>query len=101
MTYLAIGCAWLVSVVFAASAVSKVRGRAAYGEFAEAVRTLVPALRGRRALATATTQAVVVAEAAAAVLAAVPATARAGSALAVVLLTAFSIAIASALRRRA
>ncbi|MCA2185644.1 MauE/DoxX family redox-associated membrane protein [Nonomuraea cavernae] len=102
MDYPAIGCACLVALVFALSAWSKVRGRAAFREFAAATRVLAGSVRARGisdSVARTTALVVVVAEAATALLVAVPYTARAGFALAVVLLTGFSVAIAASLRR--
>jgi hypothetical protein len=96
MIYVAFGCECLLIVVFAFSAAAKLTGKGAFAAFRLATARLVPALRG---LARPLSVAVVGAEAAVAVLLAVPATARAGLVLALVLLTAFTVAIAAALRR--
>ncbi|MBW8486233.1 MauE/DoxX family redox-associated membrane protein [Actinomadura parmotrematis] len=93
MEYARIGCACLIAAVFAASALAKLRDP---GGFRRSVRALAPvpaAWTGPLAAA------VVAAELAAAVLAAVPATAGWGFALAGVLLASFTAAIAAALRR--
>lgn len=109
MDHLTIGCACILALVFAVSAASKLRGRAAFDEFAYATRTLLTAsaqaLRGaeRRRPGERVVRfvalGVAMAEAVAVPLVAVPATARVGFGLAAVLLTCFSVAIALTLRR--
>lgn len=93
MEYLRIGCACLVGLVFAVSAISKLRD---FDGFARSVPALVPARPGRsRLLATATTAL----EALVPPLLIAPPTASYGFGLAVVLLAAFTTAIAAAIRR--
>ncbi|GGL51664.1 MauE/DoxX family redox-associated membrane protein [Planomonospora parontospora] len=98
MEYVLVCCRLLVGVVFAVSAAGKLRGRGAYASFRAAVGELAPRvpLLPRRLVP----PAVVAGELAAAVLLAVPAAAGAGFAIAVVLLGAFTIAIAAAVRSR-
>jgi hypothetical protein len=96
MTYLAFGCQWLLAAVFGWSAVTKLTGRRAFTAFREATARLVPAPRRHTAAAAV---AVVSGEVAAAVALAFPATAPAGLVLALVLLTAFTVAVAAAIRR--
>jgi hypothetical protein len=91
--YLRAACAALIAVVFAASSVSKLRD---FRGFARSVPVLVPMpARWVRPVSVA----VVVAEASAVVLVAVPATAAVGFVLASGLLLAFTAAIAASLRR--
>lgn len=97
MTYLSFAGHWLLGVVFAISAVSKLRGRAAFAEFAASTRDLLPS-RWRTTSVTVSTV-VVVLEAAVPVLLAVPGLRRGGLGLAMTLLVAFGAAIAAALRR--
>ncbi|WP_410050170.1 MauE/DoxX family redox-associated membrane protein, partial [Actinomadura sp. CNU-125] len=94
MVPLLVGLQSLVAVVFTVSAVSKARSAAAYAEFAADVRRLVPAGPPRVLAGT-----VVAGEAAVPVLLAVPGTAPAGFAVAVLLLAGFTAAILGALRR--
>jgi hypothetical protein len=96
MVYLAFGCECLLIVVFACSAAAKLVGKGSFAAFRLATARLVPALRH---LARPLAAVVVCVEVAVAVLLAVPATARAGLVLALVLLSAFTVAIAAALRR--
>jgi hypothetical protein len=51
VSYPTIGCACIVGIVFAVSAIGRARRRSAFDEFTEAVRALVPALERRRGLA--------------------------------------------------
>jgi hypothetical protein len=95
MAYLAFGCHCLLVMVFACSAVAKL-GRDSFAAFRLATARLVPAFRG---MATPLAVAVVCAELAATVLLAVPATAPVGLVLGLALLTAFTVAVAAALRR--
>ncbi|MEU8197286.1 MauE/DoxX family redox-associated membrane protein [Microbispora amethystogenes] len=88
-------CRLLTGIVFLASAVSKLRGRAAYEEFTAATRALAPRLPARPAAAL-----VAAAEAAVAPLLAWRPTALAGFCVALGLLAAFTVAMAAALRRR-
>jgi hypothetical protein len=91
-----IGCCALLATVFAVSAGSKVRSGAAFRMFRESLRgTGVLPRRLVRPVAVA----VPLAEAGTAGLLVVPATVRAGAVLALGLLLAFSVAIASVLRR--
>ncbi|MEV3921291.1 MauE/DoxX family redox-associated membrane protein [Actinomadura coerulea] len=93
MELVRIGCACLVGLVFAVSAVSKLRD---FEGFAGSVPALVPAWPGRaRLLAIATTAL----EALVPPLLIAPVTAPAGFGVAAVLLTAFTAAIAAAVRR--
>jgi len=96
MYYAAVACRVLLALVFAASAVSKLRGPGAFTAFETALRgmRLVPSGHART-----TARLVVAAEAALPVLLAVPVTAAAGLLLAVGLLAAFSVSIAVTLRR--
>jgi Methylamine utilisation protein MauE len=96
MIYAAFGCECLLIVVFAVSAAAKLTGKGAFTEFRLATARLVPAFSG---LARPLAVAVVGVEIATAALLAVPATTRAGLVLALVLLGAFTVAIAAALRR--
>ncbi|MDP4510771.1 MauE/DoxX family redox-associated membrane protein [Nonomuraea turcica] len=95
MEYVALGCRSLVALLFLVSAASKLRGRSAYADFLAATRRLAPPWPPVRVAAAA----VVAAELAIVVLVAVPGTVRAGFALALGLLAAFTCAIAAALRR--
>ncbi|MGX7824648.1 MauE/DoxX family redox-associated membrane protein [Actinokineospora sp. 24-640] len=96
MAYLVFAARCLLVLVFAASAVGKLRGRAAFAAFVQATAALAP-LAGRYSAPLA--GAVVAAEVGIVVLLAVPATAAVGLAAALVLLSAFTAAIALALRR--
>jgi uncharacterized membrane protein YphA (DoxX/SURF4 family) len=93
MDYLAVACRCLIGVVFVVSAFGKVRSRQAFREFVTSTAALVPR-RGR-----ALSPVVVAAELAVPVLLAVPVTVRTGFGLAAVLLAAFAVAIAAAVRR--
>ncbi|WP_440102577.1 MauE/DoxX family redox-associated membrane protein [Streptosporangium sp. H16] len=98
MEYVLVCCRLLVGVVFVVSAAGKVRTRGAYASFRAAAGELAPRLPlVPRALVP---PAVVVGELAAAVLLAVPSTVGAGFVIAVVLLAAFTVAIATAVRLR-
>ncbi|WP_440085354.1 MauE/DoxX family redox-associated membrane protein [Streptosporangium sp. LJ11] len=98
MEYVLICCRLLVGVVLVVSAVGKVRSRDAYASFRAAAGELAPRLPlVPRALVP---PAVVAGELAAAVLLAVPSTAGAGFVIAMVLLAAFTVAIATAVRLR-
>ncbi|MEU6714988.1 MauE/DoxX family redox-associated membrane protein [Nonomuraea sp. NPDC046802] len=93
MEYVRIGCVCLVGLVFAVTAVSKLRD---FQGFARSLPALVPVSgKAPRPLAAV----VVVLEASVPILAAVPATTSYGLALACGLLVAFTAAIAFALRR--
>ncbi|MCC5577543.1 methylamine utilization protein MauE [Microtetraspora sp. AC03309] len=93
MEYVRAACATLIAVVFAASAVSKLRD---FRGFARSLPTLAPvSARLVRPLALV----VVAAETATPILLAVPRAASYGFALACALLTAFTAAIAGVLRR--
>jgi hypothetical protein len=97
--YLAFGCRWLVALVFAVSVVSKLRGNRR--EFVESTRKLLGALLPSGSASTATARLVaplVVAAEAAVVVLLIPAPFVALT-LAGVLVTAFGLAIALALRR--
>ncbi|MEW9529358.1 MauE/DoxX family redox-associated membrane protein [Microbispora sp. NPDC049125] len=94
MDYVFAVCRLLVGIVFVTSAVSKLRGRAAYEEFTAATRALAPRLPARPAAAL-----VVAAEVAVAPLLAWRPTVTAGFVTALGLLAAFTAAIVLALRR--
>lgn len=94
MAYLVIACQAMLIGVFAASTITKVRGRRAYADFrrsVEAFRVLPPSWSRMAA------RAAVTGEAAAVLLLALPSTAPIGFALAAALLCAFTVAIALAL----
>ncbi|GAA0393656.1 hypothetical protein GCM10009530_51350 [Microbispora corallina] len=93
MAYLFTFCRLLTGIVFLMSAVSKLRGRAAYEEFTAATRALT------RLPARPVAVLVVAAEVAVAPLLAWPPTALAGFCVALGLLVAFTAAIAVAVRR--
>lgn len=93
MSYVYVGCACLIGLVFAASAVSKFRD---LDGFVDSVPRLVPMLAGS---ARPVALAVVAAETAVPVLVAIPPLRGLGFGLAGVLLAAFTVAIAAALRR--
>jgi hypothetical protein len=99
MSHVQIACQVLLALVFCVSAVSKVRGRAAFDGFAAAVRRMAPrwavaSPRSVRRLAAA----LVAAEAATVLLLIVPGLSWAGLAAAALLLSAFSAAVARVLR---
>ena len=98
MTYLLLGSRCLLAVVFLASFVSKVRGRARYAGYLAATRRLTPRWASRVPAGT-LAAVVVAAEAAVPLLLAVPALVPAGLALSIVLLSGFAVATAAALRR--
>ncbi|MEU7936504.1 MauE/DoxX family redox-associated membrane protein [Microbispora bryophytorum] len=93
MAYLFAFCRLLTGIVFLMSAVSKLRGRAAYEEFTVATRALT------RLPARPVAALVVAAEVAVAPLLAWPPTTLAGFCVALGLLAAFSVAVVVALRR--
>jgi len=93
VAYLFAFCRLLTGIVFLMSAVSKLRGRAAYEEFTAATHALV------RLPARPVAALVVTAEVAVALSLAWPPTVLAGFCLALGLLVAFTVAIAVALRR--
>ncbi|GGO04839.1 MauE/DoxX family redox-associated membrane protein [Microbispora bryophytorum] len=93
MAYLFAFCRLLTGIVFLMSAVSKLRGRAAYEEFTVATRALT------RLPARPVAALVVAAEVAVAPLLAWPPTMLAGFCVALGLLAAFSVAVVVALRR--
>ncbi|ETK33450.1 MauE/DoxX family redox-associated membrane protein [Microbispora sp. ATCC PTA-5024] len=93
MVYLFAFCRLLTGIVFLMSAVSKLRGRAAYEEFTAVTRALT------RLPARPVAVLVVSAEVAVAPLLAWPPTALAGFCVALGLLVAFTVAIAVAVRR--
>ena len=98
MEYIVVGCRSLVALVFLISAVSKLRDRRSYAGFVAATQRLGPrrvVARHGRPLAAA----IVAAELAVPALLLLPATAPAGFGLAVVLLTGFTVAVLTALRR--
>ncbi|NUW31282.1 methylamine utilization protein MauE [Nonomuraea sp. SMC257] len=99
MEYVRVGCAWLIAVVFAITAVSKARD---LDGFARSLPDLVPvsrALRRPLAVLVAALEGLVALVVAVPLLAGVPDVAAFGLALAFVLLAAFTVAIAVALRR--
>ena len=98
MSYVVIACRVAVGLVFACSALGKLRGRTAYAGFVDSVRALVPVLAPRAAPVLA--GAVVAAEAAVALGVLSGATCRTALILAAVLLAAFGLALALAIRRR-
>jgi hypothetical protein len=92
----AVGCRFLVAVVFVLSVSGKVRSRAGFAGFAGSVGTLVPWWRSRRrsiAIGVVAVEVVIV------VLLAVPATVRVGAALAAVAVFGFTAVIVAGLRR--
>lgn len=93
MEYVRIGCACLIGLVFAFTAVSKLRD---FGGFARSLPELVPV---RRALVRPLAALVVALEVLVPVLVAVPATTSYGLGVALTLLVAFTVAIAVALAR--
>lgn len=97
------GCYCLVGLVFAVSAASKLRGRTAFDEFVRTTRVLavatIPGYEVSRAGARRIGVVVLGGELAVPVLMIVPATARIGLCVAVVLLTVFGVGIAAAMRR--
>ncbi|WP_034260893.1 MauE/DoxX family redox-associated membrane protein [Actinospica robiniae] len=97
MTYTTLGLSISISGVFLLSAAGKLRGRAAFEEFAVSVGVLggLPARWVRSAAL-----ALAAAEPAVALLVLVPATAPVGLGAAAILLAAFTIALVRALRRR-
>ncbi|MER6514835.1 MauE/DoxX family redox-associated membrane protein [Nonomuraea sp. NPDC001636] len=106
MEFVAFGGQCLIGVVFAMSALSKIRGRTARAEFVRATGALLTALLGHRTgprTARWAAAVVVVAESAVPVLIAAqvlhPLASVVGSAAAAVLLGLFSVAIVRALRR--
>lgn len=94
MEYLSVGCASLLALVFAVSAISKIRD---FGGFVASVPGLVPRLAG--GMARPVGLLVVALEAIMPVLLAVPAAAPYGFGLAFLMLAAFTVAIAAAVRR--
>jgi uncharacterized membrane protein YphA (DoxX/SURF4 family) len=98
MEYVLLCCRLLIGVVFVVSAAGKLRGRGAYASFRAATGELAP--RVPLLPPPLVPPAVVAGELAAAVLLAVPASAGAGFAIAAVLLSAFTVAIAMAVRSR-
>lgn len=93
MDYMRVACASLLAVVFAVSAVAKLRD---LGGFARSLPALFPA---GRAFARPLTAVITAAEAAVPFLLVIPHAAAYGFGLAAVLLVAFTVAIGSALRR--
>jgi hypothetical protein len=97
------GCYCLVGLVFAVSAVSKLRGRKEFGEFIRATRVLavatIPGYQGSRAGARRIGVAIIGGEAAVPVLLVVPGAAGIGLGIAIVLLAVFAVGIAAAMRR--
>lgn len=98
MTYVEFGCRCALGVVFAVSALSKTWKKGTFAAFRLATAALVPSARR---YATALSTVVVVAEAGIVVALAVPGTAVAGLVAACLLLSAFTVAIAAAVRRGA
>lgn len=100
---LAVAARCLIGVVFVLSAAGKLRSRTAFAEFARSGRALTGALLGGRPIGRAAGLwlgvAVVTAEVAVVALLAVTATARAGFALAVALLLAFTAGLLAEMRR--
>ncbi|WP_051174264.1 MauE/DoxX family redox-associated membrane protein [Amycolatopsis orientalis] len=96
MSYVVFGCRCALIVVFAVSAISKSRNRTSFAAFRRATIELVPAARGH---GTPLAAAVVAAEFVIVVGLAVPDTATAGLLAAGALVTAFTVAIATALHR--
>jgi cation transporter-like permease len=99
VTYVLLGSRCLLAVVFLASFLGKVRGRARYAGYLAATRRLTPRWALSRVPAGALAAVVVAAEAAVPALLAVPGLVPAGLALSVVLLSGFAAATAAALRR--
>lgn len=95
MTYLLIGCQWLVGVVFLLSFVSKVRGRDRLSAFTAAATDLAPRLPAKVVVPL-----VLVGEAVVAGTVVVPAMARIGFSVALGLLGVFTVSMASAIRKR-
>ena len=98
MSYVALACRVAVGLVFACSALSKLRGRAAYADFVGSVRALVPA--ADRGGAPVLAGVVVAAELAVAAGMLPTAVYRPALVLAGLLLLAFGVALALAIRRR-
>jgi hypothetical protein len=97
VTYLSFAGHRLIGAVFAISAVTKLRGRAAFEEFVASTRTLVPPRW--RTTSRAVSAVVIMLEVAVPVLLVVPRLHRGGLGVAVMLLVAFGAGIAAALRR--
>lgn len=97
------GCYCLVGLVFAVSSASKLRGRMAFVEFVRTTRVLatatVPRYEMSRGGARRTAVVVVSGETAVPVSLVVPGTAEIGLGIAILLLTAFGVGIAAAMRR--
>jgi Methylamine utilisation protein MauE len=98
LSYAVFACRVAIGLVFACSAVGKLRGRAGFAGFLDSVRALVPIAAGRGAPALAGST--IAAELAVAVGVLPGATYRAALVLAAVLLAAFGVALALAVRRR-
>ncbi|MFE3456544.1 MauE/DoxX family redox-associated membrane protein [Nocardiopsis aegyptia] len=99
MSHVQIACQVLLALVFCVSAVSKVRGRAAFDGFVTAVRRLAPRWAvGSAPAVRRLSVALVLAEAGTVLLLLVPGWSRAGLAAAALLLAAFSAAVARVLR---
>ncbi|WP_188195152.1 MauE/DoxX family redox-associated membrane protein [Nonomuraea sp. SYSU D8015] len=96
MDYAVLICRSLLGLVFAVSALSKLRGRAPFAEFATSIRRLGIVPRGS---VTAAAAGILVAEVAVVVALAVPATVPAGFVLAAAVLAVFIGTISAAVRR--
>lgn len=93
--YALVCCQFLFGAVFAVSLISKIRSRRSYADFVATVPRLAPWAPARLAAPL-----VIAGEAAVVGLVVLPVTAPAGFAVAGLLLTAFTIAIATTVRRR-
>jgi uncharacterized membrane protein YphA (DoxX/SURF4 family) len=96
LAYLMFASRCVLLVVFAASAAGKLRGASAFKAFRQATAALVP---WARPVAAGLAAVVIAAELGIVLLLAIPATTRWGLVAAFALLTAFTVAIAAALRR--
>ncbi|MEU8826283.1 MauE/DoxX family redox-associated membrane protein [Streptomyces sp. NPDC048636] len=96
MGYALLACRFLIGGVFVVSAVSKLRGRAAFREFETAAQEMGAPVRFRRPVALA----VVAAEGLIPLLLVVPPGGLAGLALGGAMLIVFTVAMANALRRK-
>jgi hypothetical protein len=95
VVYLLVGCWCLLGVVFSFSAVTKLRSRAAFDGFAQSVRALVPLPSG---LVRPVAGGVILAEVSIPLLLSVPETRPWGFGLAGLLLVAFTVVVARAVR---
>jgi hypothetical protein len=99
-----LACRMVMGLVFATSAISKLRGRGAFDEFATTTRLLLVAASPRRLVSDSGSRrvggAVIAAEASVPLLLLVPGLSRFGLGVAMFLLTLFGLGIVVAMRRR-